>query len=68
MRNGRYAIPIKEGYKNKVKGIIHDVSASKQTVYIEPEDIRQVTQDIEYLTKLEATRNHSNMYPFNQST
>ena len=45
MRNGRYAIPIKESYKNKVKGVIHDVSASKQTVYIEPEDIRQVTQD-----------------------
>src|SRR5690554_2144408 len=54
MRNGRYAIPIKEGFKNKVKGIIHDVSASKQTVYIEPEDIRQVTQDIEYLNKMEA--------------
>lgn len=53
MRNGRYAIPIKEGYKNKVKGVIHDVSASKQTVYIEPEDIRQVTQDIEYLKSLE---------------
>src|SRR5690554_88154 len=54
MRNNRYAIPIKEGFKNKVKGIIHDVSASKQTVYIEPEDIRQVTQDIEYLNKMEA--------------
>lgn len=53
IRNGRYAIPIKEGFKNKVKGVIHDVSASKQTVYIEPEDIRQVTQDIEYLKKLE---------------
>ena len=54
MRNNRYAIPIKEGFKNKVKGIIHDVSASKQTVYIEPEDIRQATQDIEYLKTLEA--------------
>lgn len=53
MRNGRYAIPIKESFKNKVKGVIHDVSASKQTVYIEPDDIRQVTQDIEYLNQLE---------------
>lgn len=52
-RNGRFAIPIKDTYKNKVKGVIHDVSASKQTVYIEPEDIRQVTQDLEYLTRLE---------------
>src|SRR5690554_4261504 len=54
MRNGRYVIPIKESYKNKVKGVIHDVSASKQTVYIEPDDLRQVTQDIEYLNKQEA--------------
>ncbi|VEU82503.1 endonuclease MutS2 [Acholeplasma hippikon] len=53
MRAGRYAIPVKESYKHKVKGVIHDVSASKQTVYIEPDDIRQVTQDIEYLTQLE---------------
>ncbi|WP_025724691.1 endonuclease MutS2 [Acholeplasma granularum] len=52
-RSGRYAIPIKETYKNKVKGIIHDISASKQTVYIEPEEIRQTTQDIEYLKRLE---------------
>lgn len=54
MRNGRYAIPIKESFKNKVKGVIHDISASKQTVYIEPDDIRQVTQDLEYLQQLES--------------
>lgn len=53
-RQGRYCIPVKESYKNKVKGIIHDMSASKQTIYIEPEDIRQTTSDIEYLHQLEA--------------
>lgn len=53
-RQGRYCIPVKESYKNKVKGIIHDISASKQTIYIEPEDIRQTTSDIEYLHQLEA--------------
>ncbi len=55
MRNGRYAIPVKESFKNKVKGVIHDFSASKQTVYIEPDDIRQVTQDLEYLQQLESS-------------
>lgn len=52
-RQGRYCIPVKESFKNKVKGVVHDMSASKQTVYIEPEDLRQITSDIEYLTQLE---------------
>src|SRR5690606_4447056 len=53
-RNDRYVIPVKDAYKNKIKGVIHDISASKQTVYIEPDDIRQVTQDLEFLSKGEA--------------
>lgn len=49
MRNNRFCIPVKDAFKHKIKGIIHDVSASKQTVYIEPEATRQLTQDIESL-------------------
>ncbi|MBN2268074.1 MAG: endonuclease MutS2 [Acholeplasmataceae bacterium] len=47
MRNERFCIPIKDTYKHKVKGIIHDMSASKQTIYIEPEQTRQITAQIE---------------------
>ena len=47
IRNERFCIPIKDTFKNKVKGIIHDMSASKQTIYIEPEQTRQITQQIE---------------------
>ncbi|CCV64506.1 DNA mismatch repair protein MutS [Alteracholeplasma palmae J233] len=53
LRNSRYCIGIKETYKNKVNGIIHDVSQTGQTIYIEPEDIRQATQDLEHLNNLE---------------
>jgi len=49
LRNNRFCIPVKDAFKHKIKGIIHDVSASKQTVYIEPEATRQLTQDIESL-------------------
>lgn len=49
IRNGRLCIPIKDGYKNKIKGIIHDMSSSGQTVYIEPEATRQLTAEIETL-------------------
>lgn len=48
-RNDRFCIPVKDTYKNKIKGVVHDVSASKQTVYIEPEATRQVTAQIEQL-------------------
>lgn len=53
IRNDRFCIPIKEAFKNKIKGIIHDVSSSKQTVYIEPEATRQITAEIESLKILE---------------
>jgi DNA mismatch repair protein MutS2 len=54
MRNDRFCIPVKDAFKNKIKGIIHDVSASKQTVYIEPEATRQITAEMESLKIAEA--------------
>lgn len=54
MRNDRFCIPVKDAFKHKIKGIIHDVSASKQTIYIEPEATRQITAEMESLKVLEA--------------
>lgn len=55
LRNGRFCIGVKEGHKNSIKGVIHDVSASGQTVYIEPEQTRQITAEIESL-KVQETK------------
>ncbi|MDO5695390.1 MAG: endonuclease MutS2 [Eubacteriales bacterium] len=36
MRNGRYCIPVKSEYKQQVRGMVHDASASGSTFFIEP--------------------------------
>jgi DNA mismatch repair protein MutS2 len=38
-REGRMVIPVKSGNQHDVKGLIHDSSQTKQTVFIEPEEV-----------------------------
>ncbi|TVP85077.1 MAG: endonuclease MutS2 [Acholeplasmataceae bacterium] len=59
IRNDRFCIPFKETFKNKVKGVVHDMSASRQTVYIEPEATRGITAQIESLKVMEEQEIHT---------
>lgn len=38
-RSGRSVLPLKAENRGKIKGIIHDASASGQTIFVEPEDV-----------------------------
>jgi DNA mismatch repair protein MutS2 len=59
IRNGRGVIPVSTYDKRKIKGLIHDQSASGKTVFIEPEEIVEMNNDIvelEYEEKREIVR------------
>jgi len=48
-RNDRFVIPVKMGYQNKVRGLIHAQSSSHQTAYIEPEAIVLMNNELQSL-------------------
>lgn len=52
MRNNRMCLPVKIEYKNTFKGIIHDISSSNTTCYIEPEATIETANQIDsYINK-----------------
>src|SRR5699024_6443011 len=53
MRNNRYVLPVKADSQSSVKGIVRDVSATGQTVYIEPMAIVELSNKISRLREKE---------------
>ncbi len=49
MRDGRLVIPVAPALKRKIKGIIHDESATGRTVFIEPQEVVEANNRIREL-------------------
>ena len=49
MRDGRLMIPVTPAFKRKIKGIVHDESASGKTVFIEPEVVVEANNRVREL-------------------
>ena len=45
-RNGRNVLPVKNTYRNRIPGVVHDISASGTTIYIEPRAVVNLNEEI----------------------
>ena len=54
-RNGRPVLPVKNTFRNHFPGVVHDISSSGSTIYIEP---RQAVELNENLSRAQAEERH----------
>ncbi len=53
LRNGRYVVPVKAEHKSDIGGVMHDVSSSGATIFVEPAAVVQANAKILQLKNME---------------
>lgn len=52
-RNGRYVVPVRADHRGRIKGFVHDESASGQTLYVEPAAVLEANNELQHLQREE---------------
>ncbi|APG27819.1 DNA mismatch repair protein MutS [Syntrophotalea acetylenivorans] len=52
-RNGRYVVPVKADHRGRLKGFVHDESASGQTLFVEPTAVLDKNNELQALQRAE---------------
>lgn len=52
-RNGRYVVPVRADAKGRIKGLVHDESASGQTLFVEPNSVLAWNNELQSLQREE---------------
>ncbi len=58
IRDGRFVIPVKREFKGSVDGLVHDISATGSTLFIEPMSVVEANNDIRILLGQEQDEIH----------
>ena len=58
IRDGRFVIPVKREFKGNVDGLVHDISATGSTLFIEPMSVVEANNDIRILLGQEQDEIH----------
>ena len=53
MRDNRYVLPVRAEYKSRIRGFVHDRSASGATFFIEPEEVLEMNNELRELAAAE---------------
>lgn len=65
-RNGRMVIPMLDTHRRKIKGLIHDESATRQTAYLEPAEVVELNNDLRELEFAEQREIHKILLAFTE--
>lgn len=53
LRGGRYVLPVKQEYAIHIAGLVHDQSASGQTLFVEPQELLEMANNLRRLELME---------------